>query len=81
MTIGLRALQAYEDALEHLTDDQRAAVTLRLEMGCRHEEIAVLLGKPSANAARMLVTRGLVRMAETIDKEALRDVPVVTARD
>lgn len=74
-TIGVRALEAYEAALDALTDDQRAAVTLRLEMGCRHEEIAVLLGKPSANAARMLVTRGLLRLAETIDKEALRDGP------
>lgn len=74
-TIGVRALEAYEAALEQLTDDQKAAVTLRVEMGCRHEEIAQILGKPSANAARMLVTRGLVRLAEIIDKEALRDVP------
>jgi len=74
-TIGVRALEAYEAALAALTDDQRAAVTLRLEMGCRHEEIAAILGKPSANAARMLVARGLVRLAETIDEEALRDAP------
>ena len=73
-TIGVRALEAYEAALEQLTDDQKAAVTLRLEMGCKHEEIASLLGKPSANAARMLVARGLVRLAELIDKESLGDV-------
>lgn len=73
-TIGVRALQAYEDALEQLTDDQKAAVTLRLEMGCKHEEIAELLEKPTANAARMLVFRGLARLAELIDKEAVSDV-------
>jgi RNA polymerase sigma factor (sigma-70 family) len=73
-TIGVCALQAYEDALEQLTDDQKAAVTLRLEMGCKHEEIAELLEKPTANAARMLVFRGLVRLAELIDKDAVRDV-------
>jgi RNA polymerase sigma-70 factor, ECF subfamily len=73
-TIGVRALEAYEAALEQLTDDQKAAVTLRLEMGCKHEEIASLLGKPSANAARMLVARGLVRLAELIDKESVGDV-------
>jgi RNA polymerase sigma factor (sigma-70 family) len=74
-TIGVRALEAYEAALEQLTDDQKAAVTLRLEMGCKHEEIASLLGKPSANAARMLVARGLARLAELIDEESVGDVP------
>lgn len=73
-TIGRRALLAYEAALEQLTEEQKAAVTLRLEMDCKHEEIAALLGKPSANAARMLVSRGLVRLAELIDKESLTDV-------
>lgn len=73
-TIGVRAMEAYESALELLTDDQKAAVTLRIEMGCRHEEIASLLDKPSANAARMLVARGLVRLAELIDEEAVGDV-------
>jgi RNA polymerase sigma-70 factor, ECF subfamily len=73
-TIGVRAMEAYEAALERLTDEQKAAVSLRLEMGCKHEEIATLLGKPSANAARMLVARGLVRLAELIDKEAVGDV-------
>lgn len=72
-TIGIRAMEAYEAALERLTDDQREAVVLRLEMGCKHEEIALLLGKASANAARMLVTRGLVRLSELIDKDAVGD--------
>lgn len=74
LTIGVRALQAYEEALEQLTDEQRAAVILRVEMGCKHEAIATLLGKPTANAARMLVTRGLARLAELIDEESVRDV-------
>lgn len=73
-TIGIRALNAYEEALEKLTDEQKAAVTLRVEMGCKHEAIAALLGKPTANAARMLVARGLARLAELIDEETVRDV-------
>lgn len=73
-TIGRRALQAYEEALEQLTEEQKGAVILRLEMGCKHEEIAAIMGKPSANAARMLVSRGLVRLAELIDKESVTDV-------
>jgi RNA polymerase sigma factor (sigma-70 family) len=73
-TIGIRALNAYEEALEKLTDEQKAAVTLRVEMGCKHEAIAAMLGKPTANAARMLVTRGLARLAELIDEESVHDV-------
>ncbi len=73
-TIGIRALQAYEEALGQLTDEQRAAVTLRVEMGCTHEAIATMLGKPTANAARMQVARGLARLAELIDEESVRDV-------
>jgi 5,10-methenyltetrahydromethanopterin hydrogenase len=32
-------------------------------MGFTHDEVATLLGKPSANAARMAVERALVRLA------------------
>ena len=32
-------------------------------MGFTHDELATLLGKPSANAARMAVERALVRLA------------------
>jgi DNA-directed RNA polymerase specialized sigma24 family protein len=38
------------------------AVTLRIETGFRYNEIATALGKPSANAVRMTVTRALVRL-------------------
>jgi DNA-directed RNA polymerase specialized sigma24 family protein len=73
--IGRQAVEAYEAALAKLTDEQRAAVILRIELGYRHQEIADLLGSPSANAARMLVARGLARLAEIIDKEALGHGP------
>ena len=38
----------------------------RIEMGYTHEEIAVLLGKPTANAARMAVERAIIRLAKTM---------------
>jgi DNA-directed RNA polymerase specialized sigma24 family protein len=41
---------------------------MRVEMGFTYAEIAEALGGPSANAARMLVTRALVRMAEAMDE-------------
>jgi len=57
-------LESYEAALASLTERDREAVILRLEFGYSHAEIAVAIGSPSANAARMTVTRAFVRLAE-----------------
>lgn len=61
--IGRETLRAYEQALEELPENQREAVVLRVEMGLPHAEIATLVGYPTANAARMAVSRGLARLA------------------
>jgi RNA polymerase sigma-70 factor (ECF subfamily) len=66
--MGRETLERYETALARLTPDQREAVVMRVEMGFTYAEIAEALGGPSANAARMLVTRALVRMAEAMDE-------------
>ena len=36
----------------------------RIELGCSYAEVAELMDKPSADAARMTVSRALVRLAE-----------------
>ncbi len=64
--IGRETLERYETALMGLTEDQREAAMLRLEFGFSYPEIAEAMGKPSANAARMLVVRALLRLAETM---------------
>lgn len=56
--------EAYEKALASLPEDQQEAVMLRVEFGYTHQEIADAVGSPSANAARMMVARALVRLAE-----------------
>src|SRR5258705_461740 len=61
MAIGKEAAERYERALAHLRPEDRAAIVARVEMDCSNEEIAIALGKPSANAARMAVERALVR--------------------
>jgi RNA polymerase sigma-70 factor (ECF subfamily) len=68
-TLGLRALEAYERALEQMSDVQREAVVLRIEFGFTFPEIAQAIGKPSANAARMVVSRAMARVAELMDDE------------
>ena len=59
---------SYEAALLELTEEQREAIILRVEMGMSHQEIADALGRPSADAARMTVARALVRMAELMQE-------------
>jgi RNA polymerase sigma-70 factor (ECF subfamily) len=65
--IGAETLANYEAALAQLTPEQQEAVLLRIEFGMSYPVIAEALGSPSANAARMLVWRGLVRLAEVMD--------------
>ena len=67
VAIGAETLANYEAALAQLTPEQQEAVLLRIELGMSYPVIAEALGSPSANAARMLVWRGLVRLAEVMD--------------
>jgi RNA polymerase sigma-70 factor (ECF subfamily) len=62
--IGSQALARYEAALSRLGQEERAAVVARVEMRSSYQQIAAELGKPSPDAARMMVTRALLRLAE-----------------
>jgi RNA polymerase sigma-70 factor (ECF subfamily) len=62
--IGRELLDKYDSALDRLDPEAREAVIARLEMGCSYQEIADALGKPSPDAARMTVSRALVRLAQ-----------------
>ena len=70
--IGREILENYEAALATLPENQREAVVLRLEMGLTHQEVADAIGSPSWNAARMLVARALIRLAEVMNEQASR---------
>lgn len=61
--IGAEAVAAYEHALDILDQGQRNAVILRMEFGFSYAEIALELALPSSDAARMVVSRALVRLA------------------
>ena len=60
--IGTDLLEGYEAALAQLTENQRNAVILRIELGYRYREVAEAMELPSPNAARMLVARALVQL-------------------
>ncbi len=64
--IGAEAMESYEAVLASLTEDQRQAVVLRIELGLTFQQVAEATESPSADAARMLVARGLARLSEAM---------------
>jgi RNA polymerase sigma factor (sigma-70 family) len=67
--IGAEALERYEDALGRLRPEEREAIVARVEMDGSYQDVARALGKPSADAARMAVSRALVRLAQEMSRE------------
>ena len=64
LAIGAENLDRYEAAVDRLPQADQEAIIGRLELQYSYEELAVVLGKPSPDAARMAVTRALKRLAE-----------------
>jgi RNA polymerase sigma factor (sigma-70 family) len=67
--IGGQNVERYEMALARLKPRDREAILLRLEQQLSYEDLAVQLGMPSSNAARVAVKRALYRLAQemTVD--------------
>lgn len=66
--IGQQTLARYEAGLERLRPEDREAVVSRVELGLSYDELAEVLSKPTANAARMTVVRALLRLAEEMKR-------------
>jgi RNA polymerase sigma-70 factor (ECF subfamily) len=60
----------YRAALAELPGAEQQAVVARVEMGYSYEQIALALGKPSTDAARMTVARALAKLARTMSRGA-----------
>ena len=61
--VGQQLFSRYEQALDTLDAAEREAIIARLELGCSYQEIATLIDRPSADAARMFVARILAKLA------------------
>jgi RNA polymerase sigma factor (sigma-70 family) len=61
--IGEERVLKYEEALQQLREEDRQAIVGRVEMDYSYEELAVMLGKPTSNAARVSVARALLKLA------------------
>jgi len=69
IAVGREGIERYEAALQRLRPGDREAVIGRIEMQYDYEELSVFLSKPTANAARVAVTRALARLVEEMDHE------------
>jgi RNA polymerase sigma factor (sigma-70 family) len=67
-TMGTAVLDRYESALARLRPEEQQAILLRVELDCSWGLIAKEIGKPSADAARMVATRALLRLAEEMSR-------------
>lgn len=65
--IGRERLDRYDAALAKLRPVEREAIVARLELQQSYEEVALALGKSSADAARMLVARAVKNLIRAMD--------------
>ena len=63
-------LDRYERALHTLTAERQEAIVARFELGCSHAEVAILLGKPGAEAARKFIARAVIELAYAMKHDA-----------
>jgi RNA polymerase sigma factor (sigma-70 family) len=66
--VGRETMARYEAALEKIKPEDREAILGRVELGFSYEELAADLGKPSSDAARMAVSRALLRLAREMSR-------------
>jgi len=67
--VGAEVVERYEAALQRLSEGDRELVIARVEMGLTYAELADATGKPTPAAARMAVSRALVKLAEDLGGE------------
>ena len=62
LAIGREGWTRYRSALSQLSSEEQECLVARLELGYSYQEVAVLLGKTSPDAARMAVSRALTHL-------------------
>lgn len=67
--LGSELLERYERAIALLSSRDRAAVVGRFEWGMAYADLALEIGAPSPDAARMTVSRALLKLSRRICHE------------
>jgi RNA polymerase sigma-70 factor, ECF subfamily len=69
LAVGSDTLKRYEGALQRLRQGDRDLIVAKVELGFQYSEITELLGKSSVGAARVAVSRALIRLAAEMGLE------------
>lgn len=64
LAMGAETFARYDRALQQLDELEREGVVARIELGCSFQEVAELMGKPTADAARIAVSRAVAKLAK-----------------
>lgn len=70
LAIGAEDRARYEAGLKRLRRADRKAIVASIELGYSYDQLALVLDKPSAEAARVAVRRALVRLGEEMARAA-----------
>jgi RNA polymerase sigma-70 factor (ECF subfamily) len=70
VAIGRERLARYERALARLRPSEREAIVARIELQYDYAQLALALGKPTANAARVALMRAVTRLIEEMNRDA-----------
>jgi RNA polymerase sigma factor (sigma-70 family) len=70
LTITEEERARYATGLEQLRPADREAIIGRLELGYSYEQLALVLGKPTPEAARLAVRRALLKLGEQMRQQA-----------
>jgi RNA polymerase sigma-70 factor (ECF subfamily) len=60
----------YTAAVQRLRENDRVAIIGRVELGYSYEQLALILDKPTPEAARLAVRRALLRLKDELNDEA-----------
>jgi DNA-directed RNA polymerase specialized sigma24 family protein len=69
-TIRIQGLERYRAAPATLSALDRALIVERLDHERSYEEVASAVGKPNAAAARMAISRALLRLIAAFERQA-----------
>jgi RNA polymerase sigma-70 factor (ECF subfamily) len=67
LAVNTQNREHYVAALKRLRPEDRHAIIARLELGYSYEQLAVVLQKRTAEAARLAVRRALLRLAHELE--------------
>ena len=68
LVIGDEQRQRYTAAMRRLKAPDRHAIVGRVELGYSYEQLALVLKKPTAEAARVAVRRALIRLGDEMKR-------------